>query len=64
MTTRYFDAGVMPVGATGVAPAGPSAGSPYDATNGPAGPPPGYAGPAPSAPMMVGPAIRIDEEVG
>ena len=56
MTTRYFDANVVPVGATGVAPAGPSAGLPYDATNAPAGPPPGYAGPAPSAPMMVGPA--------
>ena len=30
MTTRYFDANVMPAGATGVAPAGPAAAPPYD----------------------------------
>ncbi len=50
MTTRYFDPNVMPAGANGVAAAPPS-----DATNAPAGPPPGYAGPGPSAPMTIAP---------
>jgi TolA-binding protein len=53
-TTRYFDPNVVPVGATGVAPAGPST-MPPDAGNASAGPPPGYAGPSPSAPMTIQP---------
>jgi outer membrane protein assembly factor BamD (BamD/ComL family) len=55
-TTRYFDPNVMPVGATDVAPAGPAVASPYNGTNALPGPPPGYAGSGPSAPMMIGPA--------
>ena len=55
MTTRYADPNVVPVGATGVAPAGPATASPYDVSNSPPGPPPGYAGPAPSAPMTIAP---------
>ncbi|MGA2255255.1 MAG: hypothetical protein ABSG53_11380, partial [Thermoguttaceae bacterium] len=53
--TRYADPNVVPVGATGVAPAGPAPASPYDGVNAPSGPPPGYAGPSPSAPMTIGP---------
>ena len=51
-------------GPRAIAPAGPAAASPYDAANAPAGPPPGYAGPGPSAPMTVSPVSRIAEEVG
>jgi TolA-binding protein len=55
MTTRYADPNVVPVGATDVGPAGPAAGSPYDVSSGAPGPPPGYAGPSPSAPIVVHP---------
>ena len=37
-TTRYFDPNVVPVGASGVAPAGPAAASPHDAANAPGRP--------------------------
>jgi len=55
MTTRYADPNVVPVGATEVGPAGPATALPNDVSNAPPGPPPGYAGPSPSAPMMVSP---------
>ena len=55
VTTRYFDSNVVPVGATGVAPAGPATAWPNDAGNAPGGPPPGYAGPGPMPPITIGP---------
>lgn len=55
MTTRYADPNVVPAGATAVAPAGTAAASPYEVTNAPAGPPPGYAGPGPTVPMTISP---------
>ena len=60
----YADPNVVPVGATDVAPAGPATASPYDVSNAPAGPPPGYAGPGPSAPMTISSRFRLAEEVG
>ena len=63
-TTRYFDPNVVPVGASGVAPQGPAAGPPLDAVTAPAGPPPGYAGPAPATPTTIAPvsAKKADDD--
>ena len=63
MTTHYVDPNVVPVGATGEAPA--PATSPYDVPSAPAGPPPGYAGPSPTGPIVVAPAgIKKDDDDG
>ncbi len=70
-TTRLADPNVVPAGFNDAAPAGPATGlttaPPYDPTNAPAGPPPGYAGPSSPGPMTITPAgtsAKKDEDDG